>query len=411
MVLWQQILIPPMVGGIVGYFTNSLAVRMLFHPVEPVFVFGKQLPFTPGLVPAEQDRLATKISQLIVDTLLTPEDFQTLAQRLLTPERVHSGVVKASTLALQTMGEPERFERLTQEASLFLERNIQHHLPELTQMLVEKNISEDKIEALFNPLMDGVIQNFHISPDMAQMISSQLIQSVLSPENLRLSLIGLLTPRNIKAIDDLVKDKATGRYGILLFFVNVSETLTKLRTFLNTEPERSLELLEEVTDMMHLEDMIYRGILSFHPDKLPAEQVALFKHNLIKWLVDYIKEHQKTIVQALLEKTDIQTLLYGLLQKLQPENLPEDTLHRLQHQLSEFILNHIEQELFQWVDKLLKVANIQDLIAQKIRDFSPLKMEAIILDVSKKELNMIVILGGVLGVLIGGLQSLLLVLL
>jgi Uncharacterized protein conserved in bacteria len=42
---------PPVVGGIIGYFTNDIAIKMLFRPYRAIYIKGRQLPFTPGLIP------------------------------------------------------------------------------------------------------------------------------------------------------------------------------------------------------------------------------------------------------------------------------------------------------------------------------------------------------------------------
>ena len=41
----------PLLGAVIGYCTNWLAVKMLFKPLEPIKVFGRTLPFTPGVIP------------------------------------------------------------------------------------------------------------------------------------------------------------------------------------------------------------------------------------------------------------------------------------------------------------------------------------------------------------------------
>lgn len=66
-------LIPPIVGAIIGYCTNFLAIKMLFRPFRPVYIFGRQLPFTPGLIPKEQSRLASQLAAAIGGKILTPE--------------------------------------------------------------------------------------------------------------------------------------------------------------------------------------------------------------------------------------------------------------------------------------------------------------------------------------------------
>lgn len=65
----------PLVGAVIGYFTNFLAVKMLFRPRQEVKVFGHTLPFTPGIIPKNKPRLAHAIGQAVANVLLTKEDF------------------------------------------------------------------------------------------------------------------------------------------------------------------------------------------------------------------------------------------------------------------------------------------------------------------------------------------------
>jgi len=46
---------------------------MLFRPHSPKYIFGRQVPLTPGLIPKERARLATKMAEAISTRLLTPE--------------------------------------------------------------------------------------------------------------------------------------------------------------------------------------------------------------------------------------------------------------------------------------------------------------------------------------------------
>ncbi len=63
----------PIVGGVIGYFTNWLAIKMIFKPYEPKFVFGKKLPFTPGLMAKERYALSRKIGTTVKKHVLTDD--------------------------------------------------------------------------------------------------------------------------------------------------------------------------------------------------------------------------------------------------------------------------------------------------------------------------------------------------
>ncbi|MCR5501581.1 MAG: DUF445 family protein [Lachnospiraceae bacterium] len=66
-------LIGPLLGAVIGYFTNFIAVRMLFYPKREVRIFGLRLPFTPGAIPKGKKRLAETIGRVVSETLITKE--------------------------------------------------------------------------------------------------------------------------------------------------------------------------------------------------------------------------------------------------------------------------------------------------------------------------------------------------
>lgn len=62
-----------LVGAVIGYITNWLAIKMLFRPYEEKRIFGFKVPFTPGLIPKERKRIAKSVGEAIGGHLLTKE--------------------------------------------------------------------------------------------------------------------------------------------------------------------------------------------------------------------------------------------------------------------------------------------------------------------------------------------------
>lgn len=63
----------PVLGGIIGYITNDIAIKMLFRPRKPVCIGKWKLPFTPGLIPRQKDRIAHSIGNVVSAQLLNAE--------------------------------------------------------------------------------------------------------------------------------------------------------------------------------------------------------------------------------------------------------------------------------------------------------------------------------------------------
>lgn len=66
-------LIGPMSGLVIGAFTNWLAIKMMFRPHQPKYLFGIKIPFTPGLIPKERGRIAEAVGSSISEDLMNKE--------------------------------------------------------------------------------------------------------------------------------------------------------------------------------------------------------------------------------------------------------------------------------------------------------------------------------------------------
>lgn len=68
-----ELLIGPIVGGIIGYITNGIAIKMLFRPLKPIFIGKMKVPFTPGIIPNEKSRIAQSIGRIVGEDLINEE--------------------------------------------------------------------------------------------------------------------------------------------------------------------------------------------------------------------------------------------------------------------------------------------------------------------------------------------------
>ena len=66
-------IIGALIGAVIGYITNWLAIKMLFRPREAKYIFGMKLPFTPGLIHKEKSRIANKVGETVGTHLLNSD--------------------------------------------------------------------------------------------------------------------------------------------------------------------------------------------------------------------------------------------------------------------------------------------------------------------------------------------------
>ncbi len=69
----MKFFIGSLVGAIIGYITNWLAIKMLFRPHKEIKIFNFKVPFTPGLIPKEKARIAKNVGESVGQHILTKE--------------------------------------------------------------------------------------------------------------------------------------------------------------------------------------------------------------------------------------------------------------------------------------------------------------------------------------------------
>lgn len=101
-------IIPPVIGAVIGYITNDIAIKMLFHPRKTYYIGRLHIPFTPGLIPKEKKRIAASLGKAVGEQLLNEE---TISNTLISEEmisKLRSGVeelIDSRRNDTQTVGE------------------------------------------------------------------------------------------------------------------------------------------------------------------------------------------------------------------------------------------------------------------------------------------------------------------
>ena len=66
-----RLLAVPLISAMIGYLTNVVAIKMLFHPREPIRMLGLEIR---GLLPRRQEAIANKIGEVVERDLLSVDD-------------------------------------------------------------------------------------------------------------------------------------------------------------------------------------------------------------------------------------------------------------------------------------------------------------------------------------------------
>ena len=169
---WILFLIP-LISAFIGWFTNWIAIKMLFHPRQPKKILGVTFQ---GIFPKRQKQFALKLGKLVSNELLS---FSEIEQKISNPDNVqkimpiletHIDVFLREKLTLQIpmigmlMGEKtigmvkEVFLKELEELFPILMKQYMNTLQselDLEKIVTEKvgNFSSDKLEEILNQIM------------------------------------------------------------------------------------------------------------------------------------------------------------------------------------------------------------------------------------------------------------------
>ncbi|MFM7471063.1 MAG: DUF445 domain-containing protein [Nodosilinea sp.] len=398
--LWL-VVAPPLFGGIIGYFTNDIAIKMLFRPYHPIHLGSWRLPFTPGLIPANQARLAQRIADTIMGSLLTPEELQNLARRLLQTERTQAAIKWLLALALDQIKNRSQV-RTAQIAGRILEDLFGKSLPRLIRVWARR---EDFLEPQLNQLFDQVLVDFKLNSQQADQISHWLVTSVLPPNRVRELVIDFLSDRNIQVIDTIFRERTSGTYWVVANLFGVRNALARLRTFCLDEREVSNARIAELVTALQAKKRLREWLQQTSMQNLPVATVRHIQHNLRESVQSYIQTLGPEFIRSLGNSVNWEVLATQLLNRLQHSEVISQSLDPVSEELALIIEQYLERDLESLVAQIIPILNIDQVIIDRVKGTPPRDLELAIQAIVRSELQAIVNLGGILGFAIGLFQS------
>ncbi len=401
--LWIFI-VPPVAGSIIGYFTNDIAIKMLFRPYRAIYIGKRKLPFTPGLIPSNQERLAQKVADTIMGTLLTPTELKKLASRLLATERIQGAILWLLKLALDRV-KSDREQKTAKILGSILRDLFSQSLPRLLKVLARR---EDFLEAQINQIFDQILLNFQLKDAQAKKFSDWLLGSVLPPDTIRRAMIDFLSDRNIQIIDEGFRQKTSGTYWVVANLFGLRNSLIRLRSFCIDEPDITNARLEELSFSLQIRNRIKNWLTDLSLQNLPVSTVRQLRKTVREAVRNYVREQGGNLVTGLGESVDWENLATLILKRLQSSPTINDSLEVISQEFALVLERYLEEDLEKLVAQAIPILSIDEVIIERVGATSPEELETAVQGIVKKELQAIVNLGGILGFVVGLFQTVLL---
>ena len=398
--LWIYVA-PPVAGAIIGYFTNDIAIKMLFRPYKPIYVGKRQLPFTPGLIPRNQERLAKRIADTIMGSLLTPGELQTLAGRLLQTERVQGAILWLLKLSLEQV-QLDKEQKTAKILAGILRDLLGESLPRLLKVLARR---EDFFEAQINQIFDQILLDFQLTGDQSRKLSDWLLQVVLPPDVLRQALVDFLTDRNIQIIDEGFREKSSGTYWVVANLFGLRNTLTRLRTYCLDEKDAANARLAELIYSLSVRERLQQWLQNVSLQNLPVSTVRQLRKTTRETVRSYVQERGAELLKGLGQSIDWDKVAALILNRLRNSAAVTTSLGLVSQELALILERYLERDLENIVAQAIPILSIDQVIVDRIKATTPDELESTIQGIVKSELQAIVNLGGILGFIVGLLQT------
>ncbi|MEK5443939.1 MULTISPECIES: DUF445 domain-containing protein [unclassified Fredinandcohnia] len=369
--VFLMIVLMMVIGAIIGGVTNSLAIKMLFRPYKAIYIGGKRLPFTPGLIPKRRDELARQMGRTVVEHLLTPES---LKKKLLDESFVANIEGWAKEEVSKLLDTEKNLVEIAGQVGIYnLDERAEEQLTNLIETKFKSLLHEMGQKEIGNVIPEELLSTIEKRfPAVAEYITEKGIEYFESEEGkLRLK----------RMIDEFLSTRGMLGNMVQMFLGNTSlidKIQPEIIKFLSNPGTKEL--------IQSLIEKEWNKVKSWEVNII-VEQVGSEK------ILSFLKEQSLNIfpVKKYL-KTPANEVLLPYKERILETIVPKGI-----EMAGEFVANRIE--------KMMKSLKLEEIVKDQVGTFSVERLEEMVLGISKREFKMITYLGALLGGIIGILQG------
>ena len=379
-------IIGALIGAVIGYITNWLAIKMLFRPREAKYIFGMKLPFTPGLIPKEKSRIANKVGETVGTHLLNSDSLSKALKddkikakfNEVAKEKINQVINSNSTLE-------ESLKNTLGENYYALKGNM---INNITKTILESIQEEEFINKVKFYIVDSIKERLNKNPEkIIDFINSnkfrEVIINTLEEEKTR-DIIGKallkevktlgkedltieeVIPENIKPyIEEYVKSQKDTLVDIIKNLLRDDEVSHKIKSAINDN-------IPSIVSMFLSGDVIYGKLVSLVDKSLSEEEN---KEYICDAALAFVHESMKKKVSDVInnvgeEKLEVISDALGdkISKKLNTEENIDSIIRKLNCKISSFnSYEEIIKVLFNDYENIL-IDNIDSMISQIVNN-------------------------------------------
>lgn len=379
-------IIGALIGAVIGYITNWLAIKMLFRPREAKYIFGMKLPFTPGLIPKEKSRIANKVGETVGTHLLNSDSLSKALKddkikakfNEVAKEKINQVINSNSTLEeslkntlgenyyalkgnmidniAKTILESIQEEEFKNKVKFYIVDSIKERLNKKPEKIIDFINSNKFREVIINTLEEEKTRDI---------IGKALLKEVKTLEKEDLTIEEVI-PENIKPyIEEYVKSQKDTLVDIIKNLLRDDEVSHKIKSAINDN-------IPSIVSMFLSGDVIYGKLVSLVDKSLSEEEN---KEYICDAALAFVHESMKKKVSDVInnvgeEKLEVISDALGdkISKKLNTEENIDSIIRKLNCKISSFnSYEEIIKVLFNDYENIL-IDNIDSMISQIVNN-------------------------------------------
>ena len=248
----------PVIGAVIGAFTNYLAIKMLFRPLKPVKIGRFTLPLTPGVIPRHQEALADALSNTVYENFFTNTDIEGIFMTDEMTDRFSEGIYQLlEGVDLSSVGDG-----LSEESKLKVKEAIYRKIHEMILNTdISGIVSNETAKIIRTKVKGGLVSNIILSEEITGRIASYAGRQV--QDYIRENDVEILYPILEKQSSELKKMNLadlTGSVGIDREII--METIKKgYRSFMG-------DTKQKIAETFHIKEFIHEKIMELDPGEI-----------------------------------------------------------------------------------------------------------------------------------------------
>lgn len=409
----MKFFVPIVIGAVIGYTTNWLAIKMLFRPHYEKRIFGIKIPFTPGLIPKEMDRIAKSTGEAIASHLITPETITKAIQGERMEESLRSSIAfSINKLMISNI-------TIKEFVNSFGEGNYIKFLEYIESKIMENIMSRIEDDRFKESLKDGL--NHLINQEFLMLLNDDRSLEEIIPNEITLrvkdyiainknkilnSLKELISSPNVKikilkAIENMAEEKLP---KLLTTFVSPKIISEKVYEAIDVQLNNENTGDDLVFAINEIIDKILKGKVSVLStninDNVSSEEITKLCKNII--INIYGEDNRGKLIVIVEEK--IKEEIHEILDNFCNKEI-KDIMKNIDNKTIDSIIKYTkmlaQRITIEKLPSFIETINIAKIVEDQINSFEVSYAEDIIMDISSKELKAITWLGALLGGLIG----------